>query len=431
MRLVSIRGLLFLLLFGLLSLARAGESLAPLPDPLSLKDALRLAGLEIPGILRADAGLRTAEANSGAADALDDTRVQLEARARVIEPSHKSDNPDHNDSSAILTLRKRLYDFGHGTALRSAAEKERQAADLERVEARQQSVLRIMRAFFDVLLADLEYARDNEAMSVAYIALDKARDRSELGRLSDVDLLELETEYEQWRVKQLVSGQKQRLSRSVLAIAMGRPQDLVSKLVMPDIPVSPVPAGEFDEFWMRVQQQSPRLRALGMRLQAASEYLASARASEGPVLSAELEAGVYNRTTKSTHPVGGGLLLELPLYSGSRRDAAVSQAQAGLGRARASLLEASQELRQGALQSFLDRTRLESHLRAVGVEADYRDLYLDRSRALYDLEVKTDLGDAMTRISEVRAAQARLLFDWAINEARIKAMTGTLLEEQK
>ena len=54
-----------------------------------------------------------------------------------------------------------------------------------------------MRSFFDVILADLQYARDNEAMAGAYIDADRARDRHELKRLSDVDLLQLEAAYQE------------------------------------------------------------------------------------------------------------------------------------------------------------------------------------------------------------------------------------------
>ena len=62
---------------------------------------------------------------------------------------------------------------------------------------------------------------------------------------------------------------------------------------------------------------------------------------------------------------------------------------------------------------------------------NYRDLYLDRSRALYELEVRTDLGDAMSQISDVRLRRARIMFDWAMNEAKLRAMTGSLLEDKQ
>ena len=426
----SLRYLLFAGLFGLASPGFANDAREPLPDPLGLDQALRLALVDVPALMSADAGREEANAKLLAAQSLHDLRIDLEGRARLVEPSFKSEDDQHNDSQARLLMRKRLYDFGYGEALESAADKGREASEFEAREAQQQNVLAIMRAFFDVILADLSYARDNEAMSVAFLAWDKARDENELGRFSDVELLRLEADYEEARRQRLMSEQSQRLSRSRLAIAMGRPNELASNLSAPRIEPGQGPEGDFEEFWRQVQAGHPRLRALGMRLDAASDQLVSARASDAPVLSAELEAGVYNRNTSSTHPLGGGLLLEVPLYTGARKDAAIMQAQAGITAAKASLLEAQLQLRQEALEAWLERARLRSDIRAFGVQGDYRDLYLDRSRALYELEVKTDLGDAMTRITEVRVERMRALFDWAINEARIKALMGSLLEDE-
>ncbi|MEN8128730.1 MAG: hypothetical protein ABFS45_00765, partial [Pseudomonadota bacterium] len=65
--------------------------------------------------------------------------------------------------------------------------------------------LEIMRLFFDVILADLEYTRDNEAMAIAFVEADRAGDQNELGQVSDVDLLAKEDAYQARRIKRLVS----------------------------------------------------------------------------------------------------------------------------------------------------------------------------------------------------------------------------------
>ena len=427
------RTLVACLLACLASVTVLAKEAAPpaLPDPLSLEQALALRRDLDPDLVRARAGLQAAEGEALSARALDGLQLNLDARLWAIRPAHRASDREHNDSRARLRARKRLYDFGYSEALRDAARKGREAGILGVREARQQQVLRIMRAFFDVILADLRFARDNEAMSVAFVSLDRARDRNRLGKLSDVDLLRIRNDYEKTRRRQVASAQAQRLARSRLAIAMGRPGELASELERPEIRVDGTPpVADFEAFWSRVQQQNPRLRRLAGALEAARARLAAARASESAVISAEVQASVYNRNTGATHPLGAGLVLEMPLYSGGRRQAAMADARARLEQARADLLEARQTLRQQALELWLTRARLRTDLEAVRVEGDYRELYLDRSRALYELEVKTDLGDAMVRTSQVRLEHARLLFDWAMNEARIKALTGTLLEDE-
>ena len=50
--------------------------------------------------------------------------------------------------------------------------------------------LEIMERFLDVMLADLSYARYNEAMAVAYIQYDRANVRRELGQFSELRVAE-------------------------------------------------------------------------------------------------------------------------------------------------------------------------------------------------------------------------------------------------
>ena len=62
---------------------------------------------------------------------------------------------------------------------------------------------------------------------------------------------------------------------------------------------------------------------------------------------------------------------------------------------------------------------------------DYREIYLDRSRALYELEVSTDLGDAMVRVTETE--REKLATDYAIVLAweKMDLLTGNNPDEYK
>lgn len=205
-----------------------------LPQPLTLTDALRFAR-SVPLVERAGAAQEAARAGVLSADAVDGLRLTAAGRLRAIEPSYKSGDSSRNDSSASLVLRKRLYDFGYSDALQSSAQTALQASVHQLLHARQQAQLAVMRAFYDVLLADLEFARDNEELAIAFIRADRLKDRNELGQVSDIDMLEAEADFQEVRRKQIASGSRQVTSRSRLAIAMGRPGDLVSDLVRPQI----------------------------------------------------------------------------------------------------------------------------------------------------------------------------------------------------
>lgn len=56
---------------------------------------------------------------------------------------------------------------------------------------------------------------------------------------------------------------------------------------------------------------------------------------------------------------------------------------------------------------------------------DYRDLYLERSRALYELEVTSDLGDAMVQLSEAQLFKAQTFFELAVAWAKLDSLLGS------
>ena len=82
------------------------------------------------------------------------------------------------------------------------------------------------------------------------------------------------------------------------------------------------------------------------------------------------------------------------------------------------------ELRQQILELLL---RLDIFKVAEGrSKADilWRDYYLERSRALYEQEVKSDLGDAMTQQSKARLQQQQIQFCRALTLAQLNALQG-------
>ena len=404
---------------------------APLPEPLSLEEALAFARPDLPAIELALAAREASAADLAEAESLSGVRLSAIGRLRAIRPSYRAIDRSNNDSSFRVALTKRLYDFGYSEALEESARLAGDGSEWRHLRARQQAHLEIMRSFYDVILADLQFARDNEAMAGAFIDADRARDRHELKRLSDVTLLELEAAYQEALRVRSESEALQRAARSRLAIAMGRPNDLVSELVYPQAPDTQVPLPEYEDLLAEIMRDNPELKALRAGVESAEAGVEAARMGHGPVLSGELDASVYNRTTNSTHPLAAGLVLEVPLLTGGSKDAAIGQARAELRSSRAKLTATEHALRQKVLDLWLGMSTLRRQLEALQVRGDYRELYLDRSRALYELEVKTDLGDAMTEISAVRLDVAYAEFEWMAAQAELAALSGRLLSKEQ
>lgn len=411
---------------------RAEDGPAPLPEPLTLEAALARAGSTHPQVLQSQARLDRARAGLMSAESVGALRLRFEGRARWVEPPEVTQDLGREDHKASVVLEKNIYDFGRTAALEDAASSDIRAGNWRYRDTLAQRQVRITEAFFDVLLADLHFARDNEAMAVVFVNLDKLRDRHELGQVSDIELLGLESEYQKIRRQRAQSLARQRVARGRLAALLNVPDQLPSNLVEPELPQLERQVPGFEEAWARVEEHNPFLNALRAEVAAARERVDAARATGRPVLNGTVEASAYSRELGSNDTWRAGVNMIVPLYTGGSVDAAIAREMAGLRQSRALLQETEYELRQQVLEQIMQLQTFDERQDESWAEQDYRELYLDRSRAIYEMEVKTDLGDAMVRLTEAELLAAQTRFETALAWARLDALAGgSLLEDNQ
>jgi len=163
------------------------------PEPLTLEYALSLVDESHPELERIIADRDLAQAGVLSVDAMGGFKSSIEARAQWVDPGSTASSQSHNDNQASLFIEKQLYDFGYSSALLKAAQQDVQQREFLIREIRNKRRIDRMARYFDVLLADLEYIRDNEAMAVDYVHFDRIKDRHALGQVSDIDLKEGES----------------------------------------------------------------------------------------------------------------------------------------------------------------------------------------------------------------------------------------------
>lgn len=421
------RGLTLVLALILAGPTAAADDVAtepPLPEPLSLEFALSLADAAHPDLQLAAAATDIASAQRDRAAAAYGINAGVSAAATWVEPADRALDQSHNDSSASLVLTKRLYDFGHTRATVAAASALLRGSQLRYIDAQSQRRLAILEHYLDVLLADLHFRVEDEAMAIAYVRVDRARDQQELGQVSDIALLAAETQYQETRSARFKAQAEQRVSRVALAETLNRSGQLTSVLEVPALDAIEAAPPELKQLLTETLGENPQLRALRAETEAAREQLQAARASDRPVISGRAEANEYQRQINSNDPWAVGVQLDIPLYTGGRSRAERAQARAELTHNEASLARAELELRQTAQALWEEITVLRASREEAQTRIDYRELYLDRSRALYEMEVSTDLGDAMVVSSQAYLRQAEVDYQLLLNGARLNVLRG-------
>ncbi len=394
----------------------------PLPDPLTLEFALSLADDPHPQMVERQAALEVAQAQVEGISAQRGLRAKISARARWIEPKSSASYQEHDDHSLRLTLRKSLWDSGRFPAALEAAQA---LAESERgllMDLRHQRRLSILHGYFEVILADLEFARENEAMAIAFIAANRAQERNAQGRVSDIEVFERESAYQRQRSIRFAADTRRRSSRSRLANLLNRPQELSPHLA--PVPMSTRALPDLDEIQSEALAANAALGAAQARVEMREKRLEAARSLERATLRGEIEAGVGSRPSSGSDIFRAGLSLDIPLFDGGRRAAEIARASAELAQAQAVLRMMRMDIRQSLLEDWLSVGNLQAERESADAFAAWRDLYLDRSRALYEQDVRADIGDAMVQISESTLRIARADFERIMALARIHALLG-------
>jgi len=400
--------------------------------PLTLDEVLAYVEQPHPDFDLAQAQLELANAEQALAESQNDLRLTFigslrSGRNPVLRDLYGDDFS--GDSYARLNLRKTLWDAGRLEGGVEAARLEQAGREHLLRCARSLRRMSLLSRYFDVLTADLQYAADNEYMAVAYVSWDNGRDRHQLGQLSTVQMAELEARYEEWRQKRNDTLRRAREKRSLLAAAMNRPGELPAEVADPDLKRYERTLPSFDVLYQAFLASNPRLLAQRQLLAASQQRIAALRADAGPSLEFEAEAASYDRNSISRDELLAGLNLVWPIYQGERVDSRVAKEQA-----QHKILQAQYERLLLDLRQTLQDTREEIELilgterRAAEKNQAYRDWMLERSRAEYELELKTNLGNSMaeTQVAKLRkrAIEYRLALAWE----RLATLLGTTVE---
>lgn len=392
--------------------------------PLTLEAALAYADAAHPELTQAQAQTNLAQAETDLARSQNDFRLTLEASLRSGRNAAYDDHfqPDHQ---LRLNARKTLLDAGRQQAATLASEQELAARGQQLLDVRAQRRISLMTRYFDVLLADMQDAADTEALATAYVSWDNSKDRQALGQMAQWELAELEARYLEVLTRRNEVRRGLREKRMALGAAMNLPGMLIDDLVDPNLIGNERPLAEFDELLTRVLAGNPRLLAQKQLLAAAGQRLNGVRAEYGPSLEFEAEAASWQRETSTRDDLRAGINLVWPLWQGGRADARIGREQARFQELQAQHDKMLQNLRQSLIEVREEILYLrQTARRSAEINMAYRDQALDKARAEYELELKTNLGSSMAETQFAKMKRRAIEYRLALAWARLDALMG-------
>ena len=372
----------------------------PLPNPLTLKMLLENYANQSPEISLQRANINLA--NSVLGENQVGTSWQANIMGRLGQREFTEETQPHN--LLALHVGKVLYDFERASSQLQADELsvEQERIRLEVIENKQR--LSVVKAYLNVLLADFQYRIDNEAMAIEYVGFDKIKDKHAIGQVSDVDLLAAEQLYQTALVNRMQAEQFQLKTRIELANVIGLPSERPDELRFPNLKSfksRSVKDISLQALQKQVLESNLQLKALEQAQQAQFFALKSAQNISSPTVRADAWVGQLSSYPELREGSWeANLSVDIPLYDGGAASAAKTKAQAKMAKLKAEYQQLEQSLRTQVSDIYFQLKLLEAEKKQHQIFGDYADLYLDYSRALYENESSTDLGDAMVRLSE-------------------------------
>ena len=402
--------------------AAVGESI---PEPLTLAQALAYADEAGPGREIAESKSVLAGEQLQVAERSQALRVDLEGRVRW-KSLQQQKSEALSDHQWVISARKPLYDFGRSALQQEIASTRLQQQQLGVTQQVEQQKLEIMERFFEVLLSDLRRTVADEAMTIAYLRYNKKLDRELTGDYSELDLLQGESLFQDARAAQKQAEMMQRLSRIQLAIAMNRPGELAATLIAPSTTPDQImgSVGTLDKLQQALREHNHQLLQSAAEVTAARRAVALSRVEAGPELAAVVELQENSRVTSSKDYWSTSLQLEVPLYDGGIQTHRTRQAQQQLRSAEAAHEQLQRELTETLERHHLQLSVLVAQWQADQIAAEFREVELERNRALYEQEQQSNLGDALVGISRSHLRSAESRFQALLTRARLDQLTG-------
>jgi len=375
-------------------------------------------------LVAVDQRLEVVKAEMGIEQSNNDFSLDLTGRIREVGLSDEAfEGDESDDSAASLILSKPLYDFGLQDSLENKLELQLKALEYQKRLVIERRRLQIMEKYFAVLNADNNFITENEALAIGFIRYDNAVQDQELDLVPEIEVLRLQSAYEVIRQRRSLAMQQQRLTRAILAEAMGYPDQLSSDLEIPVIDTDRGLPDDLATLVDRALQFSLEAQVVQANTQAAQAGIGIAAATDNPSLGLELEASSYQRESRLRDDWRASLYIEIPLYSSSPAEK-INLAKAHYNQALANQQQLQSHLRLEVLKLWQHIQQLRLELLGRAIEQDYRDKYLDRSRAEYELEFKTDLGDSMVLYSRSNTEHLQSLYAFELAYQRLSAMVG-------
>jgi len=302
--------------------------------------------------------------------------------------------------------------------------------------ASQDLILRVVQAYFDVLLAEVNL-EVNEAQKRAIAQqLEQAKRNFEVGTATIVDTYEAQARYDLVVSQGIALQNDLAVKRDAVERIIARP---APALVRPPrgIQIDPPKPNHIDAWVQEAYETSLDVRLADATLTLARQQVELQRAGHYPTLDAVASVGYSDNSLGAFAAQGirgnitsAGVQLAIPIYQGGAVESRVRQAIANQEKARQDLETARRIVAQSTRQAFLGLNSGIAQTEALRTAVVSTQSQVDSTKLGQEVGVRTevDVLNAQQLLFSAQRDLAQAVFNTVINLFRLKAAVGQLTE---
>lgn len=424
-------------------------------DPMSLKDAVRLALANNKAVTASDASAKAAESHVGEA------RGGLLPKVNYSESWTRSDNPvfafsslltQHqfgdqnfqigplnrpdfvNNFQSLLTADQTIYDGGQTKAAIRAAGADKQIASENRRLTESEVIAGVVRAYFDALLSAEQLNAGNQAVKSAQADLERAQTIRAAGLSTDADVLSIRVHLAEVNEERIRRQADLDVARAALNQAVGLDLDAAHSLTTSLTRVNLTDAS-LAELESAAIADRPEARQSKQAIRLAENQSTEARAALLPQVTLH---GAFEADRQEFYDKGGAnwmvsLGLRWNLFNGFTDKAHVEESKSLLRRSQAEDERAGSAIR-------LEVRRAYAHLRAAeqrievakaSVEEAEESLRITQNRYQAGFSNVTDLLRTETAVLQAKTRHLAAIHDQRLAAAALEMAAGKLNAESE
>jgi outer membrane protein len=344
---------------------------------------------------------------------------------------------DYTNKRYQLELRQPLFDWAAFAGLdRADARVGRAEANL--AAAKQDLILRVSSAYFDVLSAR-DGVRFAEAEKEAIARqLEQAQQRFEVGLIPITDVKSAQASYDLAVSREIEARNALENAREALRTLIDRPPGRLD-VISDDLPLTRPEPNDVEAWVERALEQNPNFLAARANAEVARQDIQQARAGHYPEVDlyarrtdsdSDFEAGsgipVNNGRDSTTDSIG--VELTWNLFSGGATSSRTDQTRSLFQAAQSRMVEARRGASQNTRDAFRGLSSAISQVQALAQAVESNEAAVEAERAGFRVGTRTAV-DVLSALRDLYGAQrdyADARYNYILNRLRLKQAAGTL-----